>query len=105
MRTPMGALPMTQQTPWPTGRDHLILWEVATRLKPCFPPSPLVQRYEARAIERARQIEEAQKERRRAKKVAALNGDFEASARADALFKHENSDDPTLMVAAAEAVQ
>jgi hypothetical protein len=98
MRTPTGALSVTQQTPWPADREHISIKEAAPLLEPCFPPGPLVQRYEASASERARQIEEAQKERGRSKDEAALNGDYEASARADALFKHENSDDPTLKV-------
>jgi hypothetical protein len=87
-----------QQTPWPADRDTMSIKEAAALLEPYCPPRPLVQRYEAIAREREKQLEEAKKERRRLKDAASLDSDFDAFARVDALFKCENSDDPTLKV-------
>jgi hypothetical protein len=82
--------------------------EAAALLEPYCPPGPLVQRYEAIASERAKQLNEARRsaEMQRAflQKVASFNHDFGAWRSASVVEKNEGHD-PTIAVNVAEGLR
>jgi hypothetical protein len=95
-----------QQTPWPADREQMSIKEAAVLLEPCCPPGPLVQRYEAIASERARQLDDARRstatQRAFLQKIASFNHDFDAWRNASVVDQNEN-DEPTIAAKIAEA--